>query len=264
MKEKLSQIENVIRDAGQILKNASLSKDQVFDKEGPANFVTLYDKKIQDYLIDRLKTIIPEAAYYGEEDTDGNGCSDVNSGYVFFIDPIDGTTNFIFDYRHSCVSVGLSLDGEIIAGFVYDPYNDIMYKGIKNEGTYFNDKRILIEDTKISDGICEFGAARYNDDRVDLIFDVCKELFLRSLCVRNGGSAAIGISKVGTGSNVIYFELLLQPYDYAAASIIVTEAGGRICQVNGDNITLDKGGSIIAGTKSAVREVIDIVDRLNN
>lgn len=259
MEKIYKNIEDTIREAGKILLKARLEKDEIFAKEGPANFVTVYDKKIQQFLIDAFSKILPEATYFGEEDTEGNGCEDVKKGYVFFIDPIDGTTNFLFDYHQSCVSVGLSKEGQLIAGFVYDPYNDIMYKGIRGEGAYVNDKFVKIENKDLSGGIAEFGCARYNDDRIDIMMSVVKELFLRSICIRNGGSAALGISKVGSGSNVLYFELKLQPYDYAAATVILEEAGGKICQADGSDITLDEGCSIVAGTKKVVEEVLEIV-----
>ena len=259
MNELYESIEKVIKQAGEILLSAHLKKDEIFSKEGPANYVTVYDRKIQRFLIEEFQKILPAATYYGDEEMEGNCHGDIRHGYVFFIDPIDGTTNFLFEYVHSCISVGLSLDGKMIAGFVYDPYNNRMYKGMKNKGAYLNDKRVTMENKALSEGIAEFGCARYNDDRVDLMMSVVKELFLRSICIRNGGSAAIGISRISTGSNVLYFELKLQPYDYAAGSIILEEAGGRICQADGKEITLDAPCSIVSGTKAAVEEVLEIL-----
>ena len=92
-------------------------------------------------------------------------------------------------------------------------------------------------------------------------FYIVKELFLRSICIRNGGSAALGISRIAAGSNVLYFELKLQPYDYAAASVILEEAGGKICQADGSMITLDKPCSIVAGTDAAVEEVLSLINK---
>jgi len=135
------------------------------------------------------------------------------------------------------------------------------FKAIRGQGAYLNNKRVVIENKGLAEGIAEFGCARYNDDRVELMMSIVKELFLKSICIRNGGSAALGISKVGTGSNVLYFELKLQPYDYAAASVILEEAGGKICQIDGSYITLNEGCSIIVGTKKVVEELIDIVNR---
>lgn len=255
MKKKLLEIEQTVRKAGEILKTAHLEKEEIFSKEGEANFVTVYDRKIQDFLIHQFQVILPEASYFGEEDTEGNEHGDINDGYVFIIDPIDGTTNFLFEYAVSCVSVALSWNGELIAGFVYDPYNDRMYKGIRGEGAFLNDKKLVIENRSLEEGIAEFGYAKYNDGHADLIAEAVRELAKRSICVRNRGSAAIGISSVASGANVLYFELMLQPYDYAAGAIILEEAGGQICQLDGSKITLDEPCSIMAGTRKVVEEV---------
>ena len=245
------QIEAVIREAGQMILDAHIEKNNIHQKTGPANFVTDYDVKIQQFLIDRLSALYPDTGYYGEEDTEGNKRS--IEGRVFFIDPIDGTTNFMFDYQNSCVSVGLAEDGVMIAGWVFDPYTDQFWSAERGQGAKLNGKKLVVEDKSLDAGICAFGCARYNEG--DGIFDILPTLFTRSLSIRNGGSAAIDLCRIASGSNVAYIEMLLQPYDYAAASVIIEEAGGCISQVDGSAITLDKGCSIVAGTPKAVEEV---------
>ena len=106
--EQAKKIEDIVHTAGSILLSAHVGEAEVHQKSGPANFVTDYDVKIQEYLISELSSVVPTCSFYGEEDTNGNEHR-VSDGYTFFIDPIDGTTNFMFDYRNSCVSVGLAL-----------------------------------------------------------------------------------------------------------------------------------------------------------
>ncbi|MBR6684054.1 MAG: inositol monophosphatase, partial [Firmicutes bacterium] len=89
-------IEAIVREAGQIVKNAHAGSEQIEKKEGLANFVTEYDVKVQEYLIGEFQKLIPDAAYFGEEATDGNMQQASAEGYTFYIDPIDGTTNFMF------------------------------------------------------------------------------------------------------------------------------------------------------------------------
>ena len=245
------QIEAVIREAGQMILDAHIEKNNIHQKTGPANFVTDYDVKIQRFLIDRLSDLYPDAGYYGEEDTEGNKRS--IEGQAFFIDPIDGTTNFMFDYHNSCVSVGLAEDGKMKAGWVFNPYTDQFWNAWRGEGAWLNGKELKMEERGLENGICAFGCARYNAG--DGIFDILPTLFTRSLSIRNGGSAAIDLCRIASGSNVAYIEMLLQPYDYAAASVIIEEAGGCISQVDGSVITLDKGCPIVAGTPKAVEEV---------
>ncbi len=131
--EQRARIEAMVREAGKMILDAHLEKQEIHHKQGPANYVTDYDVKIQRFLISGLSKVIPDAGFYGEEDTEGNGHS-VGNGYIFFIDPIDGTSNFMFDYHHSCVSVGLSLDGEMIAGWVFNPYMDQLWNAISGSG----------------------------------------------------------------------------------------------------------------------------------
>ncbi|MBR2875863.1 MAG: inositol monophosphatase [Clostridia bacterium] len=250
-------IENCVKRAGEIVLNADLNNADVEKKAGDANFCTEYDIKVQKFLIEELSVILPEATFFGEEETSNNS-RDLSSEYVFYIDPIDGTTNFMFNYGHSSVSVGLCKNGNMIGGFVYNPFQDKLYKAIRNEGAFLNGKKLEPEDLSVSEGIVAFGCARYNECDVDILFETVKDLFLKSLSIRSGGSAAIDISRVAEGSNVIYLEYRLQPYDFAAASVIIEEAGGVITKVGGGKISLTEPCSILAGTKKAHAEVMKI------
>ena len=258
------QIEELIRKAGKILMEGRVSANTVHQKEGLANFCTDFDLQIQRFLIEGLSQIVPGAGFFGEEETEGSDTSSVSDGYTFFVDPIDGTTNFIFDYHHSCVSVGLSYQKKMIAGFIYNPYVDEMFIGIRGQGSFLNGKKLEISDQSLRQGIVAFGCARYNEGDTDLLFEAVKEIYLNSLSVRNGGSAALDLCRIASGSNVAYLELKLQPYDYAAASVIIEEAGGRIGQTDGTQITLDRPCPILAGTKTAVGEIKALLENLQN
>ncbi len=259
----LKKIEESIRKYGVLLRNVHADENNIYQKEGLANFVTEYDIQIQKGLMEDLSRILPGTEFFGEEDTAGNDHGEKMDGYCFFIDPIDGTTNFLFNYRHSCISVGLSWKKEIVAGFVYNPYTDVMYKGIRGQGAYANDKSIHVLDCELKDSLVAFGCARYNEGDTDLLFASVKEIYLRCLGVRNGGSAALDCCRSAEGSNGAYVELKLQPYDYAAASVIIEEAGGVITQIDGKAITLDAPCSILAGSKQICREIQDIIQAVS-
>ena len=109
-----------------MILDAHVEQNQINQKSGAANYVTNYDVRIQKFLICELSDILPYAGFYGKEDTVGNEHS-VGNGLAYFINPIDGTTNFIFDYHNSCVSVGLGLYDTMIGGWVNNPYTDQMY-----------------------------------------------------------------------------------------------------------------------------------------
>lgn len=253
-------IEALVRSAGEKLRNARPTGEQVHKKEGLANFCTDFDMEIQRFLIRGLSEILPGAAFFGEEDTEGNQGAKASGEYTFYIDPIDGTTNFMFHYHFSCVSVGLAHKGKIIAGFVYDPYVDEMYRGIRGKGSWLNGRRLEMENISVTEGIAAFGCARYNEDKIDILFRTVKELYMKSLCIRSGGSAALDLCRIAAGSNAIYLEMKLQPYDYAAASVIVEEAGGVVAQIDGTSITLDQPCSMLAGTEKAAEETRKIIE----
>lgn len=250
-------IETLVREAGHMMKENP--PHEVIHKEGLANFVTDRDVKIQKFLIRGLSELYPGCHFYGEEDTEGN--DHTTKGVCFYIDPIDGTTNYIFGYNHSCVSVGMGVDGKIMAGYVYNPYTDELYTAKRGKGAWLNWRSLKARNAGIEEGIVSFGCARYNETHVDALFDICKELYLNSLSLREGGSAALDLCRVASGANVSYLELKLQPYDYAAASVIVEEAGCVIEQVDGSNITLDGPCSILGGTPKAVEQVREVCRR---
>ena len=116
-----------------------------------------------------------------------------------------------------------------------------------------------MEDKPVSEGIIAFGCARYNESNVDLLFDVVKELFHSALSIRSGGSAALDLARIAAGSNVAYLELRLNPYDFAAAAIMIQEAGGTVVRMDGSPVTLDAPCSILAGTPAAVEEILDLI-----
>lgn len=159
---------------------------------------------------------------------------------------------------------GLAHKDQMIAGFVYHPYINDMYIAIRGKGSYLNGKRIQLADKSVTEGIVEFGCARYNEAGIDCLFRVVKDMFQNSLSIRCGGSAALGLCRAASGSNTVYLELKLQPYDYAAASVILEEAGGVITQIDGSPITLHEGCSIIGGTPKAWKESKEAFERLRD
>ena len=251
------KIGQIVREAGAMLKGAKLQEEGIRAKEGEANFVTEYDSRIQSFLIRALRELLPDASFFGEEETEGNERT-VSSGCTFLIDPIDGTTNFMFGYHFSCVSVGLALNGRMEAGWVYNPFCEDFYYAARGKGAWQNGRRLAVKDKPVEEGIVAFGCARYNEGNFDLLFDMVKQLFMRSLSIRSGGSAALDLCRVAAGANAAYLELKLQPYDYAAASVIIEEAGGVITQFDENPVTLHAPCSVIAGTRTAARQIRDL------
>lgn len=258
IEELLEQIEEEVRECGQIMVNASRTLDMVSAKEGHANFVTIYDRKVQEELRDRLLSIAPEASFAGEED-DG-GFYIPLEGMVFVVDPIDGTTNFIWDFHASCISVGIILDGQQFAGVIYNPYLNEMYTAVKGKGAYLNGRRIKVFEGDVSASLTVFGTAPYYEELKKASFDYAYKMLGKSADVRRGGSAAIDLCTVAAGRASIYFELRLSPWDFAAGSLIVEEAGGIVTDIDGNPLDITKKCSIIARGKGCEEIISEIFE----
>lgn len=246
----LKEIVNAVRSCGAIILNADRTKSGIDEKAGHANFVTAYDKKVQSELQTKLLAILPEAVFVGEEE---DVHASVRDGYAFIVDPIDGTTNFIKDYHASAISVGLAKDGERYMGVVYNPYLDEVFTAVKGQGAFLNGKPIHVSDQPLENGIVIFGTATYYDEFAKDTFDMAYEYYCKSLDVRRSGSAALDLCNVAAGRAELFFELRLCPWDYAAGSLIVEEAGGVVTKIDGGEITLNEGCGVLA-TNAACRE----------
>ncbi len=243
MDDVLKSICEIALKCGEIMKNADRSHISIEEKEGDANFVTGYDSMIQEVLKKDLKQLMPETGFIGEE-----GDSDVFSprGKFFIVDPIDGTTNFIKDYHMSCVSVALIEDNEACIGVIYNPYLDEMFYAVKGKGAFLNGNPIHVSNKPLDRGIVVFGTATYYKEYNELTFKMAYDYFQKALDVRRSGSAALDLCTVASGRAERFFELQLQPWDFAAGALIVTEAGGIITTVDGGPISYDKPCSMMA------------------
>lgn len=212
--------------------------------KGYADFVTDVDYAISSYLKRQLSEIEPSIGFVSEEDSDNNpnGCQ------RFILDPIDGTTNLVFDYRMSSVSLGLFENGEITFGVVYNPYSDELFTAEKGKGAYLNGQKIHVVDRAYKDGIVEFGAGSTRKNEADEAFEIGKTVFKDCLDLRRMCSSALAICYIAVGRLNGYFEKKLKPWDYAAASLILRESGGELCDYFGNPLQFETPSSIIAGS----------------
>ncbi len=161
----IEDIKKIAEEAGDILLGAK--RPRIMEKSGHANFVTETDEKVQRFLVSGLKEILPEAEFLGEEDGQDEFTTKMASGYCFVIDPIDGTSNFIYEYRPSVISIGLLKDGKPYMAVVYNPYDDMMFSAIGGEGAYMNGERIMSSEAPLSDQLACFGTAPYYEELRD-------------------------------------------------------------------------------------------------
>lgn len=247
----IEKIADAVRECGEIMLHADRTGNYVDEKCGHANFVTIYDKKVQEELKKRLFEILPEAVFVGEEE---DIHASIKKGLAFIVDPIDGTTNFIKDYNTSAISVGLTKDGQPYMGVVYNPYLDEMFTAEKGKGAFLNGKPIHVSKQPLSNGIVLFGTAPYYENLTKKSFQMAYDYFKKALDVRRSGSAALDLCTIAAGRAELFFELQLSPWDYAAGSLIVKEAGGIVTTVEGTTITLDKPCSILAANRVVAME----------
>ncbi|RKM59774.1 inositol monophosphatase [Butyrivibrio sp. CB08] len=251
-KKLLEDICSIVRSCGEIIKNADREHIAIDEKTGLANFVTEYDKKIEAILRKELLALVPDARFIGEE---GDQAEFDKEHKFFIVDPIDGTTNFIKDYRMSCISVALIEGGEAKIGVVYNPYSDEMFTAIAGEGAYCNGKRIHVSDEPLENGLVLFGAAPYYEELYEETFKRAFEYFKRGLDLRRSGSAAIDLCTIAAGRAELYFELRLYPWDHAAGSLMVKEAGGVVTTVDGEPLPYDRPSSVLATNKRIAKEL---------
>lgn len=251
----LEKITEIVKEAGSILTDAVDIEKTIEVKGGKANFVTAFDKKVQDFLFAKLKGILPDAVFIGEEEETHK---ELPEGYAFIIDPIDGTTNFMKGCCASCISVGLLKKGQPEMGVVYNPYLDEMFWAQKGKGAFCNGKQIHVSEHELKDGLVLFGTAPYNEELAKKSFAYAYELFIRSMDVRRSGSAAIDLCNVACGRAELYFELLLSPWDYAAGALILTEAGGCISDPDGRPLSFDEKCGVVAGNEKTVQEWMEL------
>lgn len=244
------KIEAVVREAGKLLTGAVHIEETVEEKSGRANFVTAYDKRVQEFLFANLAKLLPEAVFIGEEEEKH---PEIPSGYAFIIDPIDGTTNFMKGYCMSCISVGLLEGGEPLLGMVYNPYLDELFYARRGKGAYCNGRPIHVSGHDLKEGLVLFGTAPYQEELAEKSFSLAYQLFQRSLDVRRSGSAAIDLCNIACGRAEFYFELLLSPWDYAAGALIVAEAGGKALTLEGGALSFDKKSGVAAGNEDGIR-----------
>lgn len=251
----------IMKEAAKLMLSAHSVEedDSIGAKSGDANFVTVYDKATQDYLISEISKAVPGATFVAEEQE--NDFSVLMGDYVFVIDPIDGTTNFIHGYMHSSISVACVSSGEIVFGAVYNPYLDEMFYAERGCGAFLNERKISVSERDLKSAVCCFGTSPYyKDELADKTFSIAKALFLKVADIRRLASAALDLCYIAAGRADMFFELRLSPWDFAAGALIITEAGGVITDFDGNPINLSKPCSILAASKAAYPSLFDIAN----
>jgi myo-inositol-1(or 4)-monophosphatase len=233
----------IAREAGALLREY-YRRGVTAEYKGDVDLVTEADRASEKLIVERLHAVFPEHGVYGEEGTR----SLIDSEYRWYIDPLDGTTNFAHGFPVFCVSMGLehrasSLapdeDGEIVAGVIYDPLRDELFAAEKGKGAYLNGTRIHVSKTaELAEALIATGfPSRKRHDNPNIHF--YHEFTLRSHGVRRAGAAALDLAYTACGRVDAYWEFNLNPWDTSAGALLVTEAGGTMTGFDGGAFKLD-------------------------
>lgn len=256
MEYNIKEIIDIMTDTaticGKIFMSAQDEHIVTSNKTGARDLVTAYDLKVQQTAISRLSEKFPSAEFYGEE---GDSQGLLNAKITFVIDPIDGTANFANNMNISCISIACFLSGVPSAGVVYNPYTNELYSGGVGIGAFLNSRPIHVTEKPLSNSLVLFGTSPYNLELFGRTMEKLEYIFPKCLDVRRCGAAALDICAVAAGKAGLFFEEILALWDFAAAFVILQEAGGIAVTMKGEPLPLNGARTnIIAGSLKAIDE----------
>jgi len=227
-------MEAIAREAGALLL-AKFKEGIGFTYKGDADLVTAADRAAEKLITDRIRQHFPGHDLFGEEGTRTNSGSD----YRWYIDPLDGTTNFAHGFPVFCVSLGLEFRGERIAGVVYDPTRDELFGAEQGSGAFLNGVRIKVSKVdNLAESLSGTGFPSHKRHKNPNIY-FYHVITLRTHGVRRAGSAALDLANVACGRLDAFWEFNLNPWDTAAGVVLVSEAGGLVTRFDGSEWLLD-------------------------
>ncbi len=219
---------DIAREAGALLANY-FERRVPFELKGDFDLVTEADRASEKLVVERLRSHFPQHSILAEE----GGGYESPSEYRWYVDPLDGTTNFAHSFPMFNVTLGLERAGEMVAGVIYDPIRQEMFTAERGSGAYLNHHRIRVSSVKrLEDSLASTGfPSRKRHQNVNIHF--YHQMAMVSHGVRRTGSAAIDLAYVACGRLDAFWEFGLKPWDMAAGTLIVREAGGAVSEMKG-------------------------------
>ncbi|HJA93436.1 MAG TPA: inositol monophosphatase [Candidatus Eisenbergiella merdipullorum] len=250
MQIELQKLFEIVKEGGALFRNREEAAH--IRVKGVSDYVTQVDLHVQEQIRTRLMQEWPQVQFMGEEKDN----SDIDfTKAVWILDPVDGTTNLIHDFRQSAVSLALYEGGKPVCGVVYQPYTEELFHAVSHEGAshakpdcgaYLNGKPIHVSGAQtMAESLISIGTAPYEHGYADRNFDLFKRIFLDCQDIRRLGSAAIDLAYVACGRTDAFFEMNLKPWDFAAGRILVEEAGGTVTDFEGNSPDFRKKGSVL-------------------
>jgi myo-inositol-1(or 4)-monophosphatase len=250
------------RKAGSIINRASLDLDLVkVAAKGRSDFVTEVDRAAEAAIIETLKQAYPSHEILAEES--GASRPDGGAEYTWIIDPLDGTTNFIHGFPQYAVSIGLQHNGQITQAVVYDPTRNELFTATRGRGAFLNDRRIRVSRrAKLSESLIGTGFPFRKLDHLDEYVRMFKLITEQTAGIRRPGAAALDLAYVACGRLDGFWEFGLSPWDMAAGSLLILEAGGLIGDFDGEHDYLT-GGHVVCGTPKVYPQLLALVQEVH-
>ncbi len=220
-------------EAGKLLKNRDGAES--ITVKGNADYVTEVDKRVQKFISGELKKLWPEIQFLGEEKDN----TDVDmAGSVWVLDPVDGTTNLIHDYKRSTISLALLENWKTKLGIVYQPFTEEFYYAEAGKGAFLGGKQLHVSRAQsMEECMFSIGTAPYcKEKQGKTSFELIYKIFMASQDIRRTGSAALDMAETAAGRIDGFFEYDLKIWDYAAGKLLVEEAGGKVTNYEGKDI----------------------------
>lgn len=251
---EIRDVIELVRRAKPLIQNRDMA-DHIKVK-GPSDYVTQVDMNVQKLLSEKLYELAPEIQFLGEEE----GLHAMSGDTFWILDPVDGTTNLIHDYQHSTVSLGLYEKGEIVMGVIYDPFREEVFYAEKGKGSWRNGERIHAAPAEtLSETIIAIGTAPYQKELAHENFQRFERVFLKCQDIRRTGTAAMDLAYTACGRIGGYFEERLQPWDFAAGMLILSEAGGKVTRFDGSPVNPLEPGGILASNGKLHGELLELL-----
>ena len=248
------------RRAGQVINRKSNDLDliKVATKQ-PNDFVTEVDKAAEEAIIEVLQDAYPGYGILAEESGLTQARNQQDAEYQWIIDPLDGTTNFIHGMPQYAISIALAKNGIVEQAVVFDPNRNELFTATKGAGAFLNERRIRVSRrTKLQEALVGTGFPYRELNNLDTYLAIFKEVIEKTAGQRRPGAASLDLAYVACGRYDAFWEFGLAPWDMAAGTLLISEAGGLVSDLSGEAAYLDSG-NIVAGTPKVFAQLLKLV-----
>lgn len=258
IKQIYQSTKDVTLEVGEFIRQESNAFDlDRVEKKGKNDLVSYVDKEAERRIVKKLREILPSAGYVTEEGT----TEQVKAKYRWVIDPLDGTTNFIHGLPIFSISIALMNEEKVELGIVYEVNRQEFFHAIRGQGAWCNDNEMHVsEASTIGDSLLATGFPYHNFEKLNEYLSILNELMKNTHGLRRMGSAAVDLAYVACGRYEGYFEYNLNPWDVAAGTLLVQEAGGCVTDfTGGDQFVF--GRELVSGNLAVQQELLSIIKK---